>query len=340
MSGGCCSARARAAAGPRSASAASQSTFLWQSFAGPASAHHPEIIGSARCDGLVHYTARAWSTSDSSARAHNDIRVYKSVNNGSWVEVKRGQFTSSNDYEFSGTVSAPQTGSVRLAVLANGAWANGVGGGQTWTTDPIHPATNCSSPTAGDITHTCSSWSVLLDNSASQVTVTYTVTVNGQSQQVNVPAGAKQTHSGPVAEDTSYTVSVAADDKVLQSHSFTVDCVAPASTPPASTPTPSDTEVLEETASGKAVGSLRVSCQGTVRVTMRNRSSERVAYTVKIAKRKHRLSVAAGKTRRWATSAAPRQRAQLWMAGDLLASKRLPRACAAPDVLPDTGQRG
>lgn len=98
-------------------------------------------------------------------------------------------------------------------------------------------------------------------------------------------------------------------------------------------------EVLPSSA-GKAVGSLRVSCQGTVRVAMRNRSDERASYSVRIAKRKHTVNVAPGKSRTWVTSAAPRQRAQLWLDGKLLASKRLPRACAAPEVLPDTGMRG
>ena len=115
---------------------------------------------------------------------------------------------------------------------------------------------------------------------------------------------------------------------------------APPTTTPTTPTTPTDTEVLEESASGKAVGSLKVSCQGTVRVTMRNGSSERVAYTVKIAKEKRKINVPSGKTRTWVTSAAPRDRAQLWLGDRLLASKRLPKACVAPEVLPETGLRG
>ena len=106
--------------------------------------------------------------------------------------------------------------------------------------------------------------------------------------------------------------------------------------PPVSPAPPADTDVLGE-ASGKALGTLRVTCQGTVRVTLRNRSSERATYTVKIANRKHAIRVGAEKDRRWATTAQARQRVQLWQGGKLLASKRLPRACVAPEVLPDTG---
>ena len=477
--------------------------------AGPASAHHPEITGTVKCDGLVHYTATAWSTTNTSARAHNNIEVQRSFDNGStWIKVTSGRFDSTNGYQFSGTFAAPSSGSVRLRAIAIGNWVNGSTGGQVWTTDPIPVPTDCAlptasisndcddltafldntkskvtvpftitvknnttgttttkqesvlagktssytapvtedqsytvtvtsngktlatssftvncvttSPTAGAITHTCSTWSValdntasnvavpytitvngvtktvtvpaktkqtysesvvedkaysikvaaggkqlaeasfivncasptasaisndcakwtvLLDNTASNVPVVYTVTVNGLAQQVTVPAGGQQTVTGPVVEDSTNTVSVAANGSVLQSATFIVNCVAP----PAPTTTPTtpttDTEVLPEQASGKAVGTLRVSCQGTVRVTMRNRSSERVAYTVKIAKRSHKIAVASGKTRKWVTSAAPRERAQLWLGDKLLASKRLPKACVAPDVLPDTGQR-
>ena len=136
------------------------------------------------------------------------------------------------------------------------------------------------------------------------------------------------------------TVEVAAG--YTQQYVWSDNKVCATTTTPTPTPTVTptdDTEVLPVEASGKAVGSLKVSCQGTVRVTMKNRSSEQVKYTVKIAKRSKSIAVGSGKTRKWVTSAAPLQRAQLFLGGKLLASKRLPKACGAPEVLPETGAR-
>jgi hypothetical protein len=300
--------------------------------AGPASAHHPEITGSVDCTGKVTFTVRAWSGPDAPSRTNPDVRVHRSTDGGRTytTPVGSGAFTTANGYSFSGSTTTTGTEPVRLRVQAYANWGSGAAPGEPRYVT-LNPPTNCavSAPTAGAITHNCTSWSAVLDNTASNVAVTYVVTVNGAAQQVSVPAHTALPYSGPIGEDTTNTVTLSANGTVLGTATFTVNCVPP----------PQQPEVLGDSASGKVLGSLRVSCQGTVRVTMRNRSSQRAHYTVRIAKRKHHMSVRSGKTRTWVTSAKPRQRAQLWHDGRLLASKRLPRACVAPVVLPDTGQR-
>jgi hypothetical protein len=315
--------------------------------AGPASAHHPEITGSIDCAGTVTFTATAWATNDPASRTNPDIRVHRSTDGGATYGtlVGQGSFSQSNGYTFSGSFTTTGTDPVLLRVKAFANWANGASPGEPRYVT-LMPPTNCPvvAPAAGSISHTCTAYSVVLDNRASNVPVTYTITHNGVSQQVTVPGGTSVTHTGAVGEDTTNTVSVSAGGNVLATATFTVDCTAP-TPPPTPTPTPTpapapipEPEVLPGSA-GLAVGNLKVGCQGTVRVIMRNRSDERAVYTVRIAKRERKLGVASGATRTWVTSASPRQRATLMLGGKVLASKRLPRACVAPEVLPATGLR-
>lgn len=323
----------------------------------PASAHHPEITGSVGCDGTVTFTATAWSGSADDpvrSRTNPDVRVHRSTDGGRTygTEVARGSFSRTNGYTFSGSFPAESTEPVRLRVKAYASWANGAGPGDARYVT-LQPPTDCDvvAPTAS-VTHDCSSWTAVLDNTASTVPVGFVVTVDGTAQQVEVPAHTSRSVSGAVVEDSTTTVSIASGGTVLTEATFTVDCQEPAPAPPTPTPTPpaptptpeqtaptpQDTEVLGES-SGRAIGRLRVSCQGTVRAVLHNRSAQRVTYTVRVARRTKRITVAAGGSRRYVTSARPRQRARLWLGDRLLASKRLPRACHAPTVLPETGLR-
>ena len=301
----------------------------WANGAAPGEPRYVTVTPPTNCTvtsptaGSIDHTCSSWSVNLDN-RASNVAVPYTITVNGTsqTVTVPAGS-------QVTHTAPVTEDTTYAISVRAN----NTVLASSTFTVNCVTTA-----PTAGAIAYDCSTWSVLLDNRASNVAAPYTVTVNGVSQQVLVPAGASQTKTGPVVEDSTNTVTVAANGAVLQSHTFTVNCVTPTPTPTPA-PAPGPIEVLPN-AAGKAVGTLRVSCQGTVRVTMRNRSDERAVYTVRIAQRKHTVRVAAGRSRTWVTSAAPRQRAQLLLGGKVLASKRLPRACAAPEVLPETGQRG
>lgn len=332
------------------------------SLATPASAHHPEITGSIACDGTVSFTATAWEGTSGDyvrSRTNPDVRVHRSTDGGRTygTEVARGAFSTSNGYSFSGSFAAGSSAPVLLRVKAYASWANGAGPGDARYVT-LQPPTDCDvvAP-AASLTHDCSSWSAVLDNTASNVEVAYVVTVDGAAQQVEVPAATTRTVSGAVTEDSTTTVSVASGGAVLAESTFTVDCEqptppptptpTPATTPtptptpaptPTPTPTPDDTEVLG-TSTGRAVGRLRVSCQGTVRAVLHNRSSQRATYTLRVARATKRITVAAGRTHRYVTSARPRQRVRLWLGDRLLASKRLPRACHAPTQLPETGFR-
>ena len=93
-------------------------------------AHHARISGSMDCQGNVSFTASAWQTSSTSARTHNDVRIYVVQSNGATVspaqQVGSGQFKSSNGFTFSGSFAVPAlVNSVKLNVKEIGAWGNG-----------------------------------------------------------------------------------------------------------------------------------------------------------------------------------------------------------------------
>nr|WP_246210557.1 DUF5979 domain-containing protein [Nocardioides piscis] len=91
--------------------------------------------------------------------------------------------------------------------------------------------------------------------------------------------------------------------------------------------------------SGRATGRLSTSCQGTVRVTMRNGTSSAVTYKVVVAKKVTRVRVKAESTRRYTTTGPNRSVAKLMLGSKVLAKKRVPGSCAVPEVLPATGLR-
>ena len=64
----------------------------------------------------------------------------------------------------------------------------------------------------------------------------------------------------------------------------------PVVVPPPVVPPVVPPEVLPEQAFGKAVGSVRASCQGTVRARLANRTGEKVVYTLRVGTKVHRIA--------------------------------------------------
>jgi hypothetical protein len=389
--------------------------------ASSASAHHPEIIGSADCAGRASFTAKAWAGSTSAERTNTSVRVDRSFDNGqTWQFVVRDQFTSANGFDFTGSFSMGGATVVKLRVTAENSWGNGAGGGQqqyadvyaptncgnavitndcanaaitlnntgatartftitsspavngtsTWTrsvtgnstsgvsvpglledtsytftvkmgntvvkTQTVRP--DCAKP-AASLTKDCTAWTIVLDNTANNVSATYTVTVDGTATTHTI-AKTTKTITVPVAEDSTHTVTVTVDGTTLVQESSTVECQTQTQTQtPTPTPTPTtETEVLGQT-SGRATGRLQTSCQRTVRVTMKNGSASSVVYKIRVGDSISKKTVAAGKKRVWTTTARNRSVVKLTLGSQLLAKQRVPKACPRPEVLPETGKR-
>ena len=98
-------------------------------------------------------------------------------------------------------------------------------------------------------------------------------------------------------------------------------------------------EVLPEQAFGKAVGSVKATCQGTVRAKLRNRSGERVVYKLRVGKKMHKVAVKAQAKRKFVTTGKARAKVTLKVGSTRLDKLRIPARCQAPEVLPETGMR-
>jgi hypothetical protein len=105
----------------------------------------------------------------------------------------------------------------------------------------------------------------------------------------------------------------------------------------ACTPAP---EVLPEQSFGKAVGSVKASCQGTVRAKLSNRSGETVTYKLRVGKKVHTIVVKAQAKKKFVTKGKPFAKVTLKVGSTKLDKLRIPGLCQAPEVLPDTGLRG
>ncbi|GAB3017027.1 hypothetical protein GCM10011376_02980 [Nocardioides flavus (ex Wang et al. 2016)] len=99
-------------------------------------------------------------------------------------------------------------------------------------------------------------------------------------------------------------------------------------------------EVLPEQAFGKAVGSVKATCQGTVRAKLANRSGDTVVYKLRVGKKVHRITVKSLAKKKFVTKGKPRAKVTLKVGSTRLDKLRIPALCAAPEVLPDTGLRG
>ena len=113
----------------------------------------------------------------------------------------------------------------------------------------------------------------------------------------------------------------------------------PVVVPPPVVPPVVPPEVLPEQAFGKAVGSVRASCQGTVRARLANRTGEKVVYTLRVGTKVHRIAVTSQTARKFVTHGRPRAKVTLKVGSTRLDKLRIPALCAAPEVLPDTGLR-
>ena len=98
-------------------------------------------------------------------------------------------------------------------------------------------------------------------------------------------------------------------------------------------------EVLPVQAFGKAVGSVKASCQGTVRAKLSNRSGETVTYKLRVGKKVHKIVVKSLAKKKFITQGEARARVTLKVGSTRLDKLRIPALCEAPEVLPDTGVR-
>ncbi|MGN0062704.1 MAG: VWA domain-containing protein [Nocardioides sp.] len=91
----------------------------------------------------------------------------------------------------------------------------------------------------------------------------------------------------------------------------------------------------EET--GKATGKVKTSCQGTVRATLRNRTTKAVSYTLRIGKKVATVRVPARTVRTVERKGAPKAKVVLKVGAKVLDRARVPNRCKPPHGLPDTG---
>ena len=192
------------------------------------------------------------------------------------------------------------------------------------------------------------------------------------NDRITIPADASFTYTvdgtavaaGPfVATGTTHTVTAVAKDGVVVKEGATttwtftftkVLCVTPPPppppvtppvvvppvvTPPVVTPPVVAPEVLPEQAFGKAVGSVKATCQGTVRAKLANRSGEKVVYKLRVGKKVHKIAVKSLAKKKFVTKGKARAKVTLKVGSTRLDKLRIPALCAAPEVLPDTGLR-
>jgi hypothetical protein len=98
-------------------------------------------------------------------------------------------------------------------------------------------------------------------------------------------------------------------------------------------------EVLGEQSFGKAVGRVRVTCQGTVRAHLLNRSGRAVFYYLRVGTRMHRYVVRSLDTKTVVVQGGPRSAVVLKAGSRQLERTQVPQRCQTPGVLPDTGLR-
>lgn len=98
-------------------------------------------------------------------------------------------------------------------------------------------------------------------------------------------------------------------------------------------------EVLPVQAFGKAVGSVKASCQGTVRAKMTNRTGEKVVYKLRVGKKVHSIGVRSQASKKFVTKGRALAKVTLKVGSTRLDKLRIPARCEAPEVLPDTGLR-
>ena len=195
--------------------------------AGPASAHHPSLFGSVDCNGVVTLESKSWTTGPEGINP--DIGVYRVVDGqpGQLGErVGGGSYNPETGYQFTITQNLGEADIAWFQARADGRWGNDYEGGQLSNMVTAQPPASCETAApAASIEPTCTGYTGELDNSASNVPVTFTVTVNGTSTDHTVPAGGKKPiGSTSFGEDDTVTVTVKHGGTVLTTRTFTIDC--------------------------------------------------------------------------------------------------------------------
>ena len=98
-------------------------------------------------------------------------------------------------------------------------------------------------------------------------------------------------------------------------------------------------EVLPEQSFGKAIGSVKASCQGTVQAKLANRSGETVTYKLRVGSKVHKITVKSQSQKKFVTKGRALAKVTLKVGSTRLDKLRIPALCEAPEVLPDTGLR-
>ncbi len=98
-------------------------------------------------------------------------------------------------------------------------------------------------------------------------------------------------------------------------------------------------EVLGEESFGKAVGRIRVTCLGTVRAHLDNRSGRTAVYHLRVGTKVRRFWVRPQFAKTVVGRGDPRAVVTLSAGAAQLGRTQVPQRCQAPSVLPDTGLR-
>ncbi len=98
-------------------------------------------------------------------------------------------------------------------------------------------------------------------------------------------------------------------------------------------------EVLPAQAFGRATGSVRATCRGTVRMRVSNRTAETATYRLWVGRTLHKVVVKSLGHKRLVTQGRALARVTLKVGSTRLDRIRIPQRCEAPVVLPDTGLR-
>ncbi len=260
-----------------------------------------------------------------------DVAAATTMGGGSVCTVAGGSDVliaedSSKTLPIACTFSSKPAGSGTLGVTATWDPAGEAGSTSvTETTDPISFAVRSETNKTVQVVDdkTVAGQRVVLDPSLTWAsglvkTYTYSLAVAGGA------AGACRSHTNTATIDQPVGTDPTATAVVL--------ACTPAAPPPP--------EVAPEQSFGKAVGSVKASCQGTVRAKLANRSGETVTYKLRVGPKVHRIAVKSQTSKKFVTKGKARARVTLKVGSTRLDKLRIPALCEAPEVLPDTGLRG
>ena len=320
--------------------------YAW-SIAKVADATQRTVDGSGTATFTYTVTAKAGAATDSGWRLEGSVKI---VNPNAYAAGDIvADVTAATDLGGGSTctvaggsdVGIPDSGSVTLPIACTfGSRPSGSGAlGVTATWDPAGEAT-----TASVTDSTPVSFAVRSETNKT-VQVVDDKTVAGQ----RVVLDPSLTWASGLVKTYTYSLAVAGGAAgACQSHTNTATIDQPVGTDPTATAVvlactpaaPPPPEVAPEQSFGKAVGSVKASCQGTVRAKLANRSGETVTYKLRVGQKVHRIAVKSQTSKKFVTKGEARARVTLKVGSTRLDKLRIPALCEAPEVLPDTGLRG